>query len=688
MTSPLLLEADTSLVTKLVDQSYVQSREHQAYLEAYRNFIQALERTEKQCRENVIDGVSQYDAASMIIDYVVIAAESADSSDVVDVLKMRIYNTAPPMSEAEMKDYFTKLGRSHVEAISYNINRRDGQYGQGLRQGMLPWNTHGFVVISYDPSQTSERPDGNMMWMYKDKEGYAIRQLPISYDPELDITVDDSVAPTQEVDDIDFPSLIPDEIRKWGGMVFILLGNSILDHTYDGNKDPNKREQETAGKIHQFLTNNTLDGTRCWVSYQTTGSKSTPVSVNGQSIFFDRRRVYSYKEWGQDRMYRPLVSGKRAEKGSPAKMLSGTLAHPNGTIIEWMAGPLYLSKKGRIPMDGTGFIKAAYRDDVHDILPNLSKGEKFARFGLGYGVLRECIGIIMKPPIAVSGQEEFAVEQTRSRSKLVMSGTEEEPPWAEIGEWFEENMPQPIRDLVEEAKTAASSGSLKLDSESIAKELKSTLAGIFGHSSLRESDDGGESGDESDEQPNNNGSDGDADGDGGGDANQRKPILKPNTKGGKKGIISTTASVPEPRWLSNEEWVGEFGDEPEVYQSSPVVYRLGTKGHATVYFQTNHEIFGKVRDHYLTKWLDEHPTLKPYILGDDVNLAVKNAYTRVVLGCIIHTHIDIRDNPSRLQLLAPEHLSTVVRGWENVKQHIQKELEIRSRENKKRYVVK
>ena len=128
------------------------------------------------------------------------AGDRAEARFVVDAcqvengaLKMRMWNTAPPMTPEEMGTYFCTIGTSHSSAAQYSSTNRDGQLGQGFRQGTLPWNTYGVVAISIDPLRTDE--PAVMMWMHKTPlngaDGplvYKIRALPAFRDsrgPEI-----------------------------------------------------------------------------------------------------------------------------------------------------------------------------------------------------------------------------------------------------------------------------------------------------------------------------------------------------------------------------------------------------------------------------------------------------------------------------------------------------------------------
>lgn len=236
---------------------------------------------------------------------------------------------------------------------------------------------------------------------------------------------------------IDFAAMIPTEVAEYGGMVFVMLGNDLTEHTFDGARV----KKENGAGIYKFLNDATLDGTIATVTFPTPDSGAgggKRIDIDGQTVRFDRRRVRAYSEWATERV--------RAD-GSPAVIAEGELTNrETGVVYRWMAGPLDLKESRHDVWNGKGFIVAPYKTDVHPVLPSVTRADR----GYAFGMLAKTatvVGLQVVMPVRTTDEQEgLFVEQTLERSRLILN-TGEDVPWREVGRWFAENLPEPIAAL-------------------------------------------------------------------------------------------------------------------------------------------------------------------------------------------------------------------------------------------------
>ena len=216
-----------------LERDYESARKYSGTVEAFRNFEQALVRQAGELR--VVSGEFQGEAATFRLAVVPVEFVAPDGTTTV-VLKNGYLNTAPRMSEGDMRTYFVTIGESGNE--TWSATERDKSYGQGLRQGELPSNRAGLFIISWD----AEEPDNSrMMWLAYDKAKSATS---LSISPAGSEVLDEGDEPTYLSDIVapvgpittplgtfDPATLINEDLRKWGGMAFIRFGSSLEEHT-------------------------------------------------------------------------------------------------------------------------------------------------------------------------------------------------------------------------------------------------------------------------------------------------------------------------------------------------------------------------------------------------------------------------------------------------------------------------
>ena len=654
MVSDVVIRGGEQGPTTLIDKSFVDSRPFQTYLEAYRNVEQALERDRA--------GVGGYwgpflwgerPAARFVVD-----AHPIENGAV----KMLLWNTAPPMSQEEMRRYFTTVGTSHDGAPQYSSTSRDGQLGQGFRQGTLPWNTYGVVAISVDPL-LGGAAGASMMWMHKAplRPGgplvYSIRALPAYLDSAGHL-VQDIVVPVQTVDGIDFVSLIPVEVAEYGGMVFVMLGHDIAEHTFNGAR----MKKETGAGICKFLNNATLDGTICTVTFPTTDSKSgggKRIEIDGELVRFDRRRVKSYEQWAQDRV--------RAD-GSPAVIERGEVVNPQtGVVYRWMAGPLDLKASRHDVWNGGGFIVAPYKTDVHPVLPSATAADR----GYAFGMLAKTAGAVglqvLLPVRTTDDQQGLFVEQSLDRSRLILASGQPIPWREEIGRWFAEHLPEPIAAL--NAEVEAMTARTAFDLARFKQRMTGYLSGLRSSETNVEHPDGDEPGDPVGRQArasrrHNAGRTGPSTA----ARNGRSELDR--SRGGRLGRLRTQADLPEVKWLSPREWDEQVGES----HGHVAVYRRGVK--AVLYVNAEHRLVGHLTETVAGELRDETGLLPDVTYPREyLDERIRQHMTCDLLGTIAHVERAYASDPeAREQLLGPAVLSARAAGFDSIVELVKSEI--------------
>lgn len=653
--SDYLIKAGAQGPTTLIDKSFTDSRPYQAFLEAYRNVEQALDRDRR--------GQGLYWGPFL-------RGERPDARFVVDAhqiengaVKMLLWNTAPPMTPDEMRRYFTTVGSSHEGAAQYSSISRDGQLGQGFRQGTLPWNTYGVVAIAVDPDLGGA--DGaSMMWMHKvplaegGPQVYAIKPLPAYQDP-MGHVVEDVVAPVQTVHGIDFISMIPVEVAEYGGMVFVMLGNDLSEHTFNGAAI----KRETGAGICKFLNNATLDGRLCTVTFPTPDSASgggKRIEIDGKQVRFDRRRLKSYDQWMQGRV--------RAD-GSPATVEQGVLTNEEtGVTYVWAAGPLDLKESRHDVWNGKGHIVAPYKTDVHQVLPSATAADR----GFAFGMLAKTASVVALQvilPIRVTDEDRgLRVEQSLDRSRLILASGQDIP-WRELGRWFAEHLPEPIARL--NAEVEASSQRQTMDLRACKARMTGYLSGLKTSETNIEDPDGDEPGD-----PLGRSARGSGQQDRGGQESpssgrrQGPRELDRNPEGVSRGRLRQQADLPEVKWLSQAEWDEQVGEEHD----HAVVYRRGVT--AVLFMAAQHQMVKHLTE-VIVNELRQETGLVPDVTypRDYLDDRVRHHMTCDLLCTVGHVEkVFAKDPDSREVMLTPAALTAHAAGFDSVIEVVKAEI--------------
>ncbi|NAZ85229.1 hypothetical protein [Kineococcus indalonis] len=642
-------------------------------VESYRNFIQACER--EHDRMITIGDQLQAGAAQMWIRSVEVGVPLPDGTHGTRI-KVVTANTAPAMSAQQMRDYFRYIGESGNE--TWSTSSRDGSFGQGLRQVALPQNHAGFVIIAVEPGDGDLLQRSHLMWIRFDEaqEAYVTRQLPaelVEDDAGSVRYVYDDVVPCYEIDGIDFPSLIPREVLKWGGMVFAELGMHLEDDVRDYFTD------ETAQNVETAITERLYDPSRLTVelvassrrgreetrSHSSAGGRFVR-AADGTEYRIDSRRLRSHDAWF-------AMDGVQEQSVQLA----------DGTTIRFGLAPSNGGDARHMPFGGKGFSEVRYRGDAHKLWHSRKHVATCRELGIGHAEVARRVAVVIEPPIARDGSEPFAVEQDRTRSHLMISGTSQF--LADSGkprEWADEIvdghlLPQFIRD--ELAAATARSQQPQGWQERVA-QIYTGLRALLAGSGLVARANGTEPGVPATPGPGTTtatpAGPGAGRGTGGGSGpgspgDQAAPgtPLTPDPAGPVLGLPVRRQATPQVVWLSREEFTGEIGEDARGGE----IPAFWDNQNRKLVFNREHPHFANEVRHLTGTWArqDEQARIREHIEPAMITSALEVEYTTLTLAAILQTTSQVPTRAQQEQLLSPDTLWVLVRGGVATRARIQ-----------------
>ncbi|MEE1752325.1 hypothetical protein [Streptomyces sp. SP18CS02] len=323
----------------------------------------------------------------------------------------------------------------------------DGNFGQGFKSSVLPWNPYGVVVISY----TEEEPDGYMVWIHREGDSYTFREWDV-YDEEDETYLgrQDVIPPyLDEEHGCDWRRVRPDWMKT--GTVMVLLGASAASDTWKGDPDPAR--SESVDGLVRYLNGRLMDvperdGSRVRTTVvdlyrkgrsERRDNKDRTVELpDGSSMVWRPRRVYGMRHY------------------IPSTPLRGeVVVDEHGTVAEWF----YVAEPDAPVGGGVDYI------DQHPVVVVDYQGEAYhadhtkSRYRQ-FGITDEIKGrtwLIVRPPVfSDSRPTEWGVLTQASRHILMAKGGAELP-WDEWGDAFFEAFPEPLKKALDSAR--ASSGS-------------------------------------------------------------------------------------------------------------------------------------------------------------------------------------------------------------------------------------
>ncbi|MGW1087751.1 hypothetical protein ACWD4L_15800 [Streptomyces sp. NPDC002596] len=371
------------------------------------------------------------------------------------VLRRTIMDNGAGMRPEDLKVFLTTFGGGG-KPIGV-----DGNFGQGFKSSVLPWNPYGVVVISY----TTEAPDGAMLWIHRDSDGnYALREWSAEDENGEFVSLTDVVQPF--VDDehgCDWSRIRPPWMTT--GTIMVLLGAAPDSDTWMGDQESSRKE--TVDDLIRYLNSRLIEvPKRDSVPIETTvvdlyakkssdrrDTRDKTVDLpDGRAMVWRPRRVYGLRH------YIPDVA------------VSGTVTvDEHGTRADWFYVP-----EPEAPVGGTSDYIVQRPVVVVDYQGEAYHADRSkSRYRL-FGITDEIMGrtwLVVRPPVySDSRPTQWGVVTQASRHMLFGKGGLELP-WEAWGDAFFDNFPEELA----KAREAARARDTTQTDPSMAKNLARIL---------------------------------------------------------------------------------------------------------------------------------------------------------------------------------------------------------------------
>jgi hypothetical protein len=344
------------------------------------------------------------------------------------------------MSPDELVEFFNTFGGGGKPIGGVHEN-----FGVGSKTSLLPWNTYGMVVVSWQDGEPA------MIWVMQDPETgeYGLRLQEVE-DPETgDTTLDEVYGPYIDHDHgCDWSQVKPAWMGDHG-TVIVLLGNDPGQDTVLG--DPSRDEDDIKG-VSTYLNR------RIW-------------DVGDIEVVVDELRNTERSKWptSEDEAH-----GSRSASGPDRRTNARTIRGAR-YFIEY---PVDRFKSGRLAADGTvtlqdgtkvewflwegdrpavqsyaaigGYIGALYRNELYNVSTHVST---YRSFGVSDSSVRQRLRLIIRPRVTADGTE--GVYPRTDRNSLLLRGGPSAGGPLPINDWaaeFAESMPDAIQDAIREAR--------------------------------------------------------------------------------------------------------------------------------------------------------------------------------------------------------------------------------------------
>lgn len=350
------------------------------------------------------------------------------------------------MDPEQMVEFFNTYGGGGKP-----IGGEHENFGVGAKTSLLPWNTHGVVVVSWVDG------DPSMIWIHRNSDtGEYGLKVERAEDPDTgESTLEAVYAPyDDEEHGCDWESIKPDWIDDHG-TVLVLLGGSPAEDTVLGDPHREGAESETDIKgLSSYLNR------RIWE----VGEKA--------ELHVDELRTNDQAQWppnveighgpqakaGPDRRTnRRRIMGARWFIEYPSKAYklgsleaSDTETLSDGTEINWF---LWAGKRPDVHSYAAkpGYIAALYRGELYNVTSHHST---YRSFGIVEQEVRQRVWLIIKPPALKDGKH--GVYPRNDRNALLLKGGPYAGRELPLNEWageFADNMPDEIMVAITAART-------------------------------------------------------------------------------------------------------------------------------------------------------------------------------------------------------------------------------------------
>lgn len=330
-------------------------------------------------------------------------------------------------------------------------------FGIGAKSSLLPWNRHGFVVISWVGGEAA------MIWVTVDPTTgeYGLKNFE-AVDPDTgDVQIVEVVTPFRDDDHgCDWAGVKPEWIDDHG-TVIVLLGDGPNADTVLG--DPNRDGEADIKGISTYLNRRIWevpDGVEIVVDELRTADRGQwPISKEMAHVTGGANRRTNRREIKGAKYYieYPVTSFKSGKLSA-----SGSVAVSDGTEIDWF---LWEGDRPGIQSYAAqgGYIAALYKDELFDVTNHHST---YRSFGVLEQQVRSKLWLIMRPPVFDENDGKHGVYPRGDRNSLLIMGGPHAGDPLPINDWgaeFAADMPEEIRAAINAAR-ASGGGTLADDS--------------------------------------------------------------------------------------------------------------------------------------------------------------------------------------------------------------------------------
>ena len=316
------------------------------------------------------------------------------------VYKLAITDSGDGMTGPEMVRYINQLSSS-ISELSFQEN-----YGIGAKIAAATRNRLGLIYLSWQHGQ------GAMIHLWRDPDTgqYGLRQFEHP-DGNFDywLPIEDSVKP---------------EIIQDHGTMVVLLGNKEMDHTSDapeGTPSPSRWIAKNLNtRYFKFPDNILIRAREGWTNPRTDTDRNLMRTLSGQQPYLEEHSE-----------------------------TSGEVRLTNGLSRWWILRDETALSQNSGFVNSSGHAAALYKDELYEVETARSGVARLQQFGVIFGYQR--VVIYVEPDF----EEAAALATNTARTQLLVNG--EPLPWADWAAEFRENMPQQIKELIEEVAAGSTS---------------------------------------------------------------------------------------------------------------------------------------------------------------------------------------------------------------------------------------
>lgn len=361
------------------------------------------------------------------------------------VYRRVIADNGKGMAPDELVEFFNTFGGGGKPIGGVHQN-----FGVGAKTALLPWNTHGIVVVSWVEGEPA------MIWLQRDAETdeYGLRLFEAD-DPEGgEPTLEEVVRPfNDEEAGCDWSKVRPEWLEEHG-TVLILLGNDPKDDAVLG--DPNRNEADIKG-LSSYLNRRiweipkehkvTVDELRTSDRAKWPRSEQDAHSTKAQGKY-DRRTNARRIEGAKHFIQYPVGSYKKGGLDE-----SGTVTLRDDTQVHWF---LWRGERPAVQSYAaiSGYIATHYDNELYDVTPHAAT---YRSFGISEGEVRQNLWLIVDPKPLDDDKKHGIYPRTDRNSLLLQGGPSAGQPLP-INDWgaeFSDVMPDAIKARIAAARGGA-----------------------------------------------------------------------------------------------------------------------------------------------------------------------------------------------------------------------------------------